>query len=66
MTIAVTAALAGLCLALNVLCGWRGAQAARPHAKPRMIPWRFLMLVAFTAMVAFLVHLVTLIREPNG
>jgi len=66
MTLPVTAALAALFLALTVLCGWRGAQAARPHTEPRLIPWRFLMLVAFTGMVAFLVHLVNLIRDPGG
>jgi hypothetical protein len=66
MTVPVTAALAGLCLALAVLFGWRGARAARPHAEPRLVPWRFLMLLAFTGMVAFLVHLVNLVRDPTG
>ncbi len=66
MTIPVTGALAALCLALAVFCGWRGARTSRPHAPPRMIPWRFLMLLAFTGMIAFLVHLVNLIRDPAG
>ena len=66
MTVPVTAALAGLCLALAVLFGWRGARAPRPHAEPRLVPWRFLMLLAFTGMVAFLVHLVNLVRDPTG
>jgi hypothetical protein len=66
MTVTVTAALAGLCLALTVLCGWRGARASRPHVAPRLIPWRFLMLVAFTGMVAMLVHLVNLMRATGG
>jgi uncharacterized membrane protein YsdA (DUF1294 family) len=66
MTVPVTAALAGLCFLLAVLFGWRGARTARPHTEPRLVPWRFLMLIAFTGMVAMLVHLVTLIRDPAG
>jgi hypothetical protein len=66
MTLPITASLAALCLALTLFCGWRGARPARPHAEPRLIPWRFLMLIAFTAMVAMLVHLVSLIRDPGG
>jgi hypothetical protein len=66
MTVPVTAALAGFCLVLVVLFGWRGALAPRPHAAPRLIPWRFLMLLAFTGMVAFLVRLVNLLRSPDG
>jgi len=66
MTVTVTTALAGLFLILAVLFGWRGARAARPHTEPRLVPWRFLMLIAFTGMVAMLVHLVNLIRGDAG
>jgi hypothetical protein len=66
MTVSVTAALAGICFALTVLFGWRGARASRPHAEPRLVPWRFLMLLAFTGMVAMLVHLVSLVRGDGG
>jgi hypothetical protein len=65
MTVPVTAALAGLFLLLALLFGWRGARAARPHTEPRLVPWRFLMLLAFTGMVAMLVHLVNLIRDAG-
>jgi hypothetical protein len=66
MTVPVTAALAGVCFLLAVFFGWRGARAARPHTEPRLVPWRFLMLIAFTGMVAMLVHLVNLIRGDSG
>jgi hypothetical protein len=66
MTVSVTAALAGVCFLLAVLFGWRGARAARPHAEPRLVPWRFLMLIAFAGMVAMLVHLVNLVRDPGA
>jgi drug/metabolite transporter (DMT)-like permease len=66
MTLPVTAVLAGLCLALTVLFGWLGARPPRPHRGPRLVPWRFLMLLAFTGMVALLVHVVALLRDPMG
>lgn len=66
MTFGVTASLAVIFLALTLLFGWRGARPARPHAPPRLVPWRFLMLLAFTGLVAMLVHLVNLIRELSG
>jgi len=66
MTAPVTAALAGACFLLAILFGWRGARIARPHTEPRLVPWRFLMLIAFTGMVAMLVHLVTLVRGDGG
>ena len=64
MTIPVTAALAAAFMALTVFCGWRGARASRPLAAPRLIPWRFLMLLAFTGVIALLVHIVSLVRDP--
>jgi hypothetical protein len=66
MNIPVTASLAAVFLALTVFCGWRGARGARPVAAPRLIPWRFLMLLTFTGMVAMLVHLVTLLGPGGG
>lgn len=66
LNLSPTLALAGLFAVLTVFCGWRGARKARPHTHPRMIPWRLLMLVAFTGVVAMLVHVVTLVRDPGG
>lgn len=67
MSLPVTAVLAGVCALLAVLCGWRGARAARPNAEPRLIPWRFLMLTAAAGLVALLVHIVALVRgDPGG
>ncbi len=65
MTLPVTAVLAGLFLVLTVLCGWLGARASRPLTAPRLVPWRFLMLIAFTGVVAMLVHIVSLVRDPS-
>jgi hypothetical protein len=62
MNLTATLALAGLCLALSVLFGVRGARPAQPLSKPRLVPWRFMMLLAFAVMVAALVHAVSLVR----
>jgi hypothetical protein len=64
MNMQATAILAGLALAATVLFGWLGARPARPLARPRMAPWRVLMLLAFTLMIALLVHVVGLLRGP--
>jgi uncharacterized membrane protein YsdA (DUF1294 family) len=53
-------------LALTVLFGWLGARPARLFARPRLVPWRFLMLLAFTMVIATLVHAVALLRATNG
>ncbi|HXU99734.1 MAG TPA: hypothetical protein VG166_04485 [Caulobacteraceae bacterium] len=62
MNLTVTLILAGVSLALAVLCGVIGARPSRPLSAPRLAPWRFLMLLAFAVMVAALVHVVTLVR----
>jgi len=53
-------------LVLTVLFGWMGARPAKPLAHPRLVPWRFLMLLTFVAMIATLVHAVALLRAANG
>ena len=62
MTLPITSALAVFFLILTVACALAGARAARPMKPPRLIPWRLIMLFAFTAMVAMLVHIVSLLR----
>jgi hypothetical protein len=62
LNLTTTLLLAGLCLALTVLFGFRGARPAEPLAPPRLAPWRFMMLLAFAVMVALLVHAVSLAR----
>jgi hypothetical protein len=64
VTLDLSLALAGLCLGFVVLFGVIGARPSRPLARPRLVPWRFLMLLAFAVMVAALVHVVDLVRGP--
>jgi len=62
MSFGVTAAAAVCALVLTGVFGWLGARPAKPLAKPRLAPWRAMMLACFTLLVAFLVHLVALAR----
>jgi hypothetical protein len=62
MALVPTAILAACALALTVLFGWLGARPANPLRGPRLVPWRFLMLLAFLVMVLALVHLAALLR----
>ncbi|MGZ8363758.1 MAG: hypothetical protein ACXW3D_07635 [Caulobacteraceae bacterium] len=65
MDLTVTAALAVFCIAGAAFCAWRGAQPAQ-IGKPRMMPWRFLM-IAFVGLLLFLiVHLVNLAGVTTG
>jgi hypothetical protein len=62
MALIPTVILAACALALTVLFGWLGARPANPLRGPRLVPWRFLMLLSFLGMVLALVHLVALVR----
>ncbi len=65
MDLPVTLGLAGVALGLTVLFGALGARPARPLAAPRLMPWRFMMLLAFLGVVAMLVHAVALLRAAR-
>ncbi|WP_041373601.1 hypothetical protein [Phenylobacterium zucineum] len=62
MTLAAAAGLA----ALGLFAGWRGARPPDPHRGPRMIPWRFLMLLAAAGAILMLVHAVNLMGFTTG
>ena len=47
--------------ALALLCGYMGQRPMNPRKGPRMLPWRFLMLLFFTLSLFLLVHLLTLL-----
>lgn len=61
-TLAVLAAL----VALAVFAGWRGARPPNPHRGPRLIPWRFLMLLFAALGVLMLVHVANLLGVATG
>ena len=46
MDIRTALALSGVFAALGVFAGWRGARPFDPRRGPRMVPWRFVMVLA--------------------
>ena len=51
-------------LALAVFSGWRGARLPNPHKGPRMIPWRWIMLLSATAAILVLLELAMELKGP--
>jgi hypothetical protein len=47
--------------ALAVFSGWRGARPPDVSKGPRMVPWRFIMLVAGALTFLLLIHLATVL-----
>jgi hypothetical protein len=62
----VTAALAGAFTLFAIFCGWRGARLPDPVRGPRLVPWRFLMILAVFALVLLVVHMVNLAGVVTG
>ncbi|MDI7775456.1 hypothetical protein [Asticcacaulis sp. EMRT-3] len=46
---------------LTAFFGYMGARPHNPLKGPRMVPWRFLMMVVFTVVLLLLVHLLTML-----
>ena len=57
MTTSVTLAVMGAILAAGLFFGWRGARPPNLSRGPRMIPWRWLMLLCAAAELILLIHL---------
>ena len=57
--------LAGF-VAFGLFAGWRGARPPNPHRGPRLMPWRFLMLLAAALALLMLVHVVNLLGVTTG
>jgi hypothetical protein len=62
----ITLALAAAFTCLTVLCGWRGARLPDPRRGPRLVPWRFLMVLSVFALVLVVVHMVNLAGVVTG
>jgi hypothetical protein len=54
MSPSVLFSIAGASAALAAFAGWRGALPPNPMKGPRMIPWRFLMVLGAAAAIATL------------
>ncbi len=66
MDLSVTVAAAAAILVLGALFGWLGGRAPDPNRGPRMVPWRFLMLLCAAVVMMLLVHLATLAGLKTG
>lgn len=62
----VTLALIAATGALAAFCGWRGARLPDPMRGPRLIPWRFLMILLVFVLVLLLVHAANLAGVTTG
>ena len=58
MSPAIQLSLALACAAAAALCGWRGARLPDPLRGPRLVPWRFLMVLAGAGAILLLVSAV--------
>ena len=66
MSLTITLALLAAALGLTALFGWLGARAPDLHRGPRLLPYRFLMLLAAAGALMMLVHLVNLLGVTTG
>jgi hypothetical protein len=60
MSWTLTLTALAVCCALSVLSGWLGARPPNLARGPRLIPYRFLMLVAGAVALMLLIHVKTL------
>ncbi len=56
-----TAILCAVCALFAAGCGYMGARAPDPKRGPRMVPWRFLMLLFVLVVLIMAVHMLTLL-----
>ena len=65
MSLTLTLALLAAALAIAIFAGWRGSRPWDPRRGVRMIPWRFIMLLAGVAIFILAIHLGTLMGVPQ-
>lgn len=62
LTLSLLAGAVSLCL----FAGWRGARPSDFH-RPRIVPWRFIMLLAGALVFLLVIHVATLLgMSPRG
>lgn len=66
MDLPLTLALAAAALLSVVVFGWLGARPPNPHRGPRLVPWRFLMLLAAAGVMLMVVHAINLMGVVTG
>lgn len=66
MDLQITLAIAAGLAALGLFAGWRGARPPDPHRGPRLVPWRFIMLLSAAGLLLMVVHAVNLMGITTG
>jgi hypothetical protein len=66
MSLTLTFSLLAGFLGLAVFAGWRGARPPDLMRGPRLVPWRFLMMLAACGALILLVHAVNLLGVKTG
>ncbi len=61
MTMPVTLALLAAVIGLLIFAGWRGSRPSQPHLGVRMVPWRFVMVLAAALALPLIVHIAALL-----
>lgn len=64
MSMTLTLSLLAGALIVAVFAGWRGARPS-DFLKPRMVPWRFIMLLAGAFAFLLIIHVGTLLGVPE-
>jgi hypothetical protein len=64
MSMTLTLSLLAGALVVAVFAGWRGARPS-DFLKPRMVPWRFIMLLAGALVFLLVIHIGTLLGVPQ-
>jgi len=65
MSLPLTLGLIVVAVALTVFAGWRGSRPWDPRRGVRMVPWRFVMLLAAASVSILVIHLAALMGMPQ-
>jgi hypothetical protein len=65
MSLPITLVLMLAAVALTVFCGWMGAKP-RDYAKPRIVPWQFIMLLSAAIVLVMIVGLLNELGITTG
>lgn len=60
MNLKITLALGALLVAIGVASGWMGARPPNPHRGPRLLPYRFIMVLCGALLIYLAAHLLAL------
>ncbi|MDO8901575.1 MAG: hypothetical protein Q7V15_09490 [Phenylobacterium sp.] len=66
MELSLTLALGAALLAVTIFAGWKGAQPPDFRRGPRLLPYRFIMLMGAAGLIVVLVHLVNMMGVETG